>query len=72
MVLGAGAIPDVAVHKETETYRTSWWAFPLEALPPAIGESALGIFLGSCSPEVFADGFESGDTSIWSTTVPAP
>ncbi len=33
-------------------------------------EEAAAISVGPITPEIFADGFESGDTSAWSATVP--
>jgi hypothetical protein len=59
-----------AVTRAAAGYRTAFLAFPLEAVA---GEDdrrqVLDRFLAACA-ELFADGFDSGDTAAWSSTVP--
>jgi len=52
-------------------FTTSFWAFPLEALPAADRQAALERMIAHClvDPDVFADGFEGGDASAWSAAV---
>jgi hypothetical protein len=51
-------------------YRTAFLAFPLEAIAEAADRQlVLGRFLDACTVP-FADGFESGDATAWSTIVP--
>ncbi len=51
-------------------YRTTFFGFPFEAIPTAAHRQAvMAAFLERCSDR-FSDGFESGDTSAWSLTVP--
>lgn len=64
----------VALSKEGDAYKTTYWAFPFEALPTLESRlEALQRFLDWCladSGALFSDGFETGDTSRWSVTVP--
>ena len=64
----------IAVAADLGTSKTSYWAFPFEALPTAAArEEALAAFLDWCVPPdapMFADGFETGDTTAWSLSVP--
>jgi hypothetical protein len=52
---------------------TTFFAFPFEALPTADARAAvLGAFLNACMPAssaIFSDGFEAGDTTMWSVLV---
>jgi hypothetical protein len=61
-----------AVTKQTLTSLTSFWGFPLEAIPsPADREAALSAFFAACAQlgiPIFTDGFETGDESRWSET----
>ena len=59
-----------AVARVTAAYRTAFLAFPLEAVTEeADRRQVLERFLEACVL-LFADGFESGDTGAWSSTVP--
>jgi hypothetical protein len=44
--------------------------FPAEALSDTDRQAVFETFLGQCSGPIFADGFEGGNTSLWSLTVP--
>jgi hypothetical protein len=63
-----------AVDRRTAASLTSFWGFPFEAIAaPSERESALAAFFAACTEintGIFADGFETGDLSRWSETVP--
>jgi len=58
------------------SYGTVFFAFPWEALDTVpVREMVLQAILDFCptgppASDIFADGFESGDTSAWSVTMP--
>ena len=59
--------------KDNGAYRTLYWGFPFEALPtPQVRAQAMALVLEALgrSSMVFADGFESGDLSAWSSNSP--
>jgi len=59
-----------AVARAAAGYRTAFLAFPLEAVADEDDRRLLiERFLDACAL-LFADGFESGDATAWSTTVP--
>ncbi len=59
-----------AVTRAAAGYRTAFLAFPLEAVAAEDDRrQVLERFLEGCA-ELFADGFESGDTAAWSVVVP--
>jgi hypothetical protein len=59
-----------AVHRNADGYRTAFLAFPLEAVAAVDDRrEVLERFLDACA-QLFADGFESGDTGAWSGVVP--
>jgi hypothetical protein len=65
-----GDLGVAAVNQTADGYRTAFLAFPLEAVADdADRREVLERFLNACA-ELFADGFESGDTTAWSSTVP--
>ncbi len=66
-----GDAGSAAVNKRTEQYRTIFLGFPFEAFPD-VGhqEEFMRRALGFCAQLIFSDGFETGDTSRWSSTVP--
>jgi hypothetical protein len=60
-----------AVAKDNGTFRTTFWAFPFEALPTAADrQAALERVIAWCAvgadDPIFADGFENGTTDQWS------
>ncbi|MCI0344322.1 MAG: hypothetical protein L0221_02600, partial [Chloroflexi bacterium] len=65
---------NAALLEDSGAYRTFFLVFPFEAITPAAArEAMLSAALEYCveGPALqFADGFESGDTSAWSSTVP--
>jgi len=63
---------DVGVTVETQSYRSLFLGVPLlETLPSATdGTAVLERFFQFCSGTLFADGFESGTLSEWSSSVP--
>jgi len=70
---------DAALYKDSGTYQAFFLVFPWETINVAGREAMLNAVLTTCAtgPIVFEDGFESGDTSAWTTTVnpessPAP
>jgi len=72
-----GDVGNAAVSKldGTTGYLTTFWGFPWEALPTAGDrEATMQRFLLACEvgtqDPIFLDGFESGDTTAWSATVP--
>lgn len=70
-----GSTGTVALSRTTAGSYTVFMGFPFEALPtPAAREAVLEAALTACRrvivTEIFADGFETGDTSYWSTTSP--
>ena len=63
-----GDMGDIAVNKSTGAYRTVFFLYPFGAIADAADrEQVLAQILSACST-LFADGFESGDTSAWSST----
>ncbi len=59
---------DAAVNKDGGAYRSIFWGFPFEALPTAADRvQVMRQILNWCARVLFADGFESGDTSAWSS-----
>ena len=61
---------DAAVNRDDGVYRSTFWGFPFEALPTAADRAeAMRRILNWCAHVFFADGFESGDTSAWNSTV---
>ncbi len=69
-------VPPVAAPQGSTDFATVFFAFPWEALDgEATRDMVLQTILDACPAgpdpsEVFDDGFESGDTSAWSSTVP--
>jgi len=65
---------DAAVSMRTGLSYATFWGFPWEALPTAADrETTLQAFVDSCletASSLFADNFESGDTTAWSRVVP--
>ncbi len=62
-----------ALQKDAGTYRTSFFVFPFPAISGAGNQQeVLQTVLDFCGlgSSIFADGFESGDTSAWSAAVP--
>jgi hypothetical protein len=62
------------VQKDGGTYRTVYFVYPWEAIAAEADRmTVLQTLLGYCTGAggvIFEDGFESGDTSAWSATVP--
>jgi len=69
-----GNLGNTSIAKATANYRTHFLGFPFEAVPSAADRlSLLRRFLTDCAmvtSPLFADGFETGDTSEWTLTVP--
>jgi hypothetical protein len=68
---GIWGIP-AALHKDSGTYQTIFLVFPWEIIHAAGREAMLDAVLTACAAGptfIFEDGFESGDTSAWSSTV---
>ena len=67
---------NAALYKDSGTYQTFFLAFPWETIDSAGRAALLDAALTTCATgpvEAFHDGFESGDTSAWTTTVnPTP
>lgn len=65
---------NAGLHVDAGTYQTFFLAFPWEVIETASREAMLSAVMAACnpgvSPDIFADGFESGDYSEWSGVVP--
>lgn len=65
-----GDAGDAALNKATGTYRTAFFVYPFVAIADSADrEAVLAEILSYCSA-LFADGFESGNTTAWSSTTP--
>jgi len=58
-----------AISKRGTGFFTTYMSFGIEALPAASQDDLLLKFLSYCS-SLLVDGFEAGNTSAWSSTVP--
>lgn len=73
---GDAAVDTNGVILGLANYRAAYLGFPFVALPTGGDrEAVMGAFLDGCTVEpgdeaVFSDGFESSDTSAWSSTTP--
>lgn len=65
---------DAAINKDPGAYRSTFWAFPLEAIPAAADRQEvmekIGVWCGVLfdAQPIFSDGFEDGTTGNWSDT----
>jgi hypothetical protein len=63
---------DAALYKNAFIYQTFFLGFPWEVASESAREAMLNAVLESCvsgAADIFADGFEAGDTSAWSLTI---
>ncbi len=67
-----GNLAPIALSKLTPTFQTVFFAFPFEGIPLATArQDVLQRALDFCvGPEIYEDGFETGDTSNWDLTTP--
>ncbi len=73
VVIDGNNASNAALYKDSGTYKTFFLVYPWEVQAAADREEMLNTVLATCSglgPDIFEDGFESGDTSAWTATVP--